>query len=271
MSLSMRTFSSVLGTPAARWWVIAIVLVGGIGVSTAGDWVSTRQVLRAGLRVGFRNSPPFYYATPDGQPRGMAVDVLNEAAGRLRAPLRWVRIGDLEPSDKAVGAGTIDAWPTSLINQASPSLYVTDPWLESSYFLVFKKGAGITRPSDVAGRKVALLNGRLEDVLGPSVLPGATLEFVPGSPEKFQRVCDDSVAAAFVDGREGQAYLLDWPRLRARRFRLHPGRRRRVGVRHRHEARAPARRRHAARRDRRHGRGRQPGENPGAVVVHDDH
>ena len=208
----MRNLSSFLRGPATRWWIIGIALVTVIGVSAFGYWMSTRQLLSAGLRVGFRNSPPFYYATPDGQPRGMAVDVLNEAARRLGATLQWIQLGDRERSDAAVQAGRIDAWSTSVVGRSIPALYVTEPWLESSYVLIFRKGAGITRVEDLAGRKVALLNGRLEDVLGKRVLGRAVLEFVQTSPDKLQRVCDGSVDAAFVDGREGQAFLLERPR-----------------------------------------------------------
>ena len=188
-----------------------MALVTVIGVSTFGHWMTTGALLRQGLRVGFRNSPPFYYAGADGKPRGMAVDVLNEAARRLGAPITWFQLGDLEPADAAILAGRIDAWPTAVIGQTNPKLYVTEPWLESSYFLIFRKGAGITRVEDVAGRKVALLQGQLEDVLGKRVLRGAVLQFEQESLAKLQRVCDGSVDAAFVDGREGQAYLLERP------------------------------------------------------------
>jgi PAS domain S-box-containing protein len=207
----MRSLASILRAPAARWSVVGILLVAVIGVGAFSRWMSTRQLLAAPLRVGFRNSPPFYFATPDGQPRGMAIDVLNEAARRLGATLQWTQIGDADGSGAAIRARRLDAWSTAVIGRTDPSLYVTDPWLESTYFLIFRKGAGIAGVKDLAGRKVALLNGQLEDVLGRRVLGRAVLEFVQASPDKLKRVCDGSVDAAFVDGREGQAYLLERP------------------------------------------------------------
>jgi ABC-type amino acid transport substrate-binding protein len=105
----MQQLSSFLRGPATRWWIIGIVLVTVIGVSSFGCWMSTRQLLASGLRIGFRNSPPFYYAASDGQPGGMAVDVLNEAARRLGTNLRWIQLGDQEASDAAIRAGRIDA------------------------------------------------------------------------------------------------------------------------------------------------------------------
>src|SRR5579872_7147273 len=41
-------------------------------------------------KIGFRNTPPYHFRTPDGRPSGTTVDLISAAAARLHVRLEWV-------------------------------------------------------------------------------------------------------------------------------------------------------------------------------------
>jgi PAS domain S-box-containing protein len=182
----------------------------GILAALAAVWHwSTRPPRWSGpIRVGFRDAPPFYFVEPGGRPLGMAVDVMNAAANRLGLTLQWVQIA--EPSDAALRAGRIDLWPTLPVAAAAAPLAVTEPWLESDFFLVCLRGTGIGAPDDTAGRVVTFYDrpDRLEARLAETFLPRARLLGSPTILDRLQRVCRGEAAAAFMGGREAFALLL---------------------------------------------------------------
>ncbi len=201
----------LVATRGRRWLAAGLAI---LVLAAAGAWLwrVSAPAPAAPVRVGFRNSPPFYFAQPNGRPSGMAVEILNGAAARLAVPLQWTLIS--EPSATALREGRIDLWPTLPITGQPAPPHVTEPWLESSYFLVFRAGTPIAGARDVVGRAVTIVPGRLEDVLALRFLPGATLLTCQSVDEKISRVCDGSADAAFLDGREAQALLLARPACR---------------------------------------------------------
>src|ERR1700676_4733854 len=62
------------------------------------------------LRVGVDQSPPFYEIQRDGSVRGLAIDVLNEAARRRGIRLIWMPLKDI-PLDTALATHMVDLWP----------------------------------------------------------------------------------------------------------------------------------------------------------------
>src|SRR5262245_52816515 len=44
------------------------------------------------VRIGFAYSSPYYMVTPDGSPRGFAVDLIREAARRQKIALQWIDV-----------------------------------------------------------------------------------------------------------------------------------------------------------------------------------
>ena len=44
------------------------------------------------IRMGFAESAPYYVVSPDGSPRGLAVDLISEAARRRKIVLQWVDV-----------------------------------------------------------------------------------------------------------------------------------------------------------------------------------
>src|SRR5437660_1709498 len=63
-------------------WIIASGVVLAVGAAWAW-WQMGQPKLEARVyRIGFSNQPPQHYVRPDGQPAGLAVELINEAARR---------------------------------------------------------------------------------------------------------------------------------------------------------------------------------------------
>jgi PAS domain S-box-containing protein len=189
-------------------WTVAVLVAAGVGMAVWA-WFVREPGWEGPLRAGFRDSPPFYYAAADGRPEGLAVDVLTAAARRSGVPLSWVKLDG--SSSAALQGNRIDVWPTMPLANRTDPFHVTDPWLEGSYFLAFPAGSPLRGVPDTVGRIVTLFRDRGEDEAVARTLPGVIPLFIGSSGEKLQLVCRGRAAAAFVEGREGQALLLKRP------------------------------------------------------------
>jgi PAS domain S-box-containing protein len=188
--------------------IVAVCAAVGVGAA-AWLWLTAAPRWSGDLRVGFRDFPPFYYLSTDGRPQGLAVDVIKRAADRAGYSVDWVFLSG--PSYAALAENRIDAWPTVPIHAARNVPHVTDPWLQSAYFLVYRRDQPVHGKADVAGQVVTMIRDRLEGELAETALPGALPRFVESTSEKLDAVCRGSARAAFVEGREGQGMLLARP------------------------------------------------------------
>jgi PAS domain S-box-containing protein len=203
MSLELRP-----GTKAIRM-VVALILLAGV-VTTAWWLREGRPGSRAPVKVGVRNFPPFYFVTPGKPVRGVAVEVVGEAARRLKIPVEWVTIR--EASDAALTRGAIDIWPSmTLSTERQTPVYVTDPWMHSDYFLLFRPESLFESGREVTGRVIAFVPSRVGMRLATEFLGGARLVERMTPAEALQSVCREEAQAAFLEAREGQALLMKRP------------------------------------------------------------
>jgi hypothetical protein len=122
------------------------------------------------LRIGFADSAPYYMVAPDGSPRGLAVDLINEAARRQNIALHWI---DVRPFfsrvDKAEFAAEyllnhnlIDLWPVAgIARQRLAMAHLGPPWLQNSFFLVSRKAAPLLTPAEADDKRIAHMSGPL--------------------------------------------------------------------------------------------------------------
>jgi PAS domain S-box-containing protein len=162
------------------------------------------------VRVGFTNLPPFYFVATDGAPRGIAVDVLNAAARRRGIPLEWVAIdGTLK---QAFLARTVDLWATVSV-PSSESDFITEPWLISDYYLLYKADTplAVLRSMGTARIAVAGRSDGPEWQLASRTLSNVTFVAAPSMRAKLQMVCDGRADAGFSSGRQGLDLLMSRP------------------------------------------------------------
>ncbi len=159
------------------------------------------------IRVGYRDQRPFYFA--GGEPDGIAVQVIATAARRLHVPIRWTFISG--SADNPLRARVIDIWPTFPVAPPERDIKVTEPWLESTFFLVARAGT-LQAGNDVSGRTVAVtLVPRRGDQMEDRALKGAVRRVVPSANAAFEAVCTGSADSALIEGRQVQWLLLNRP------------------------------------------------------------
>jgi PAS domain S-box-containing protein len=186
-------------------WVTVAAIVATAG---AGFWLAGRPRPHEPVRIGYRVTPYLYSQTVDGRPAGVAVDVLDEAAGRLGIDLHWTRVE--VDSQNALLAGTVDLWPTvSRVSQV-PGVEVTEPWLESTFRSISRVGeapAGQGRRP----RRIAAPDLRFPVDIFAEKSRGGERITIDEPVEQLQAVCTGQVDAAFMEGRQFQALLLNRP------------------------------------------------------------
>jgi PAS domain S-box-containing protein len=189
----------------------ALLLSLALGAAQAGDR-PVGPILRTAMRVGVRHTPPYYYYQPGTKPTGLGVDVVEQAARRLGVEIRWVEIPVDRPPSEALARGEIDIWPVVAVRpEAQRQIHVTEPYLQSNYFLLVPEESDVQAAEDVRGRTVAFVRSRIETRLSRENLAFAQLEGYMSAEEALQAVCRGRAAAAFLEARGSQALLLKRP------------------------------------------------------------
>src|SRR5262245_52807482 len=150
------------------------------------------------LRIGFQNTPPYHFLDSNYQPAGPDVDILNAAAHRSRISLVWVF--SPEGPEKALSSGAVDLWPLiGDLPERRQLLYVSSPWAEMTYALVFPASASVSDPNLVSGRSLAVQTSISSDVrVAQLFFPSANVVPVWGSESALQAVCNGDAAMGLV-------------------------------------------------------------------------
>ena len=103
--------------------LLALILGVCVGVTALLFWheVSRRRnVFDRTYRVGADHSPPYTLLAPDGSMKGLAVDILNEAARRRGIHLKWVPV--TTTLDESIARGVVDMWSTAVMDVQMPNM-----------------------------------------------------------------------------------------------------------------------------------------------------
>ncbi len=163
---------------------------------------------RRPLRIGFEHNPPYQLRRPDGSPTGLVVDVVAEAARRVRLELVWteMRTG----SEQALRSGAVDLWPliTDLPDRRKV-IHISAPWLQNQHVLVLP--AGVPLPgADFAGtvsHTTQAVHRRLLREQFPATRSLNTRE----EADAVSKLCAAEAAATFLESRVALAILRDPP------------------------------------------------------------
>jgi PAS domain S-box-containing protein len=177
-----------------------------LGIGPAG--VASREAAPA-LRAGYGDFNPYITIDERGLPTGLAVQLLQEAAGRSGVRLQWVRVDDAEGS---LRSGQIDLYPVLTVTEERKlGLYPSLPWWEASQSLLSLRDRPIKDPAAAAGRRVAIRNFGIASALPSQPLPGATLVPRHDAFTMIADLCTGEVDAALLDARLIYKVLLDQP------------------------------------------------------------
>src|SRR5882724_10652559 len=136
------------------WWLAGLVVCLAAALVFHRRSPDPTQASRP-FRIGFQNSLPFQSIKPDGSPTGPAVEIVAEAARRAHIPVEWVYSPDgPEPNLKS---GRVDLWPLlGDVGDRRKFLYISEPWLSNSFWLVSWENSAVSTPASTAGHTVHL-------------------------------------------------------------------------------------------------------------------
>ena len=151
------------------------------------------------FRIGFQQSPPHHYIAPDGSPRGPAVDVIQEAARRQHIPLEWVATP--EGPEAGIQSGKVDLWPVVGDVPGRRSLmYISDPWLTLTFWMVSLESSRIFKPSDADGKLVLYGSSDLDRRLVKMTFPGSQRLSEESSTKVLDGVCTGKAPVGMISG-----------------------------------------------------------------------
>jgi signal transduction histidine kinase/CheY-like chemotaxis protein len=195
-----------------KWKALAIGTVTLALLISTVAYVRTPPVWKRRVyRVGVDGAPPWAEMGRDGEPGGLAVALLREAARRRGIKLDWVLVTGMTP-DEAIEQRRVDLWPAIGVTAKRTTQYhLTEPWLSSSFALVSRADDPAITPKDIAGKPVAYNTFQLASQLASQHLRGARLLPARSREELLTSVCRGDVAAGFEEASYLNAMLLNRP------------------------------------------------------------
>ena len=105
-------------------------------------------------RVGFGDDPPFQLRASNGEPTGVAVEIVKEAARRRGIHIVWVQPAHFAAT--AIEQGEADLWVlmTDLAERHS-SMYISEPYLTMERCFLVLKSSGFRSASDLNRARIA--------------------------------------------------------------------------------------------------------------------
>jgi signal transduction histidine kinase len=179
-----------------------------IVVAAAAWWLFARlhDPARASrpFRIGYHNALPYQYVAPDGSPAGPAVEVVSEAARRRHIPLEWVP--GPEGPEVNLRNGRVDLWPLiGDLPERRKFLYISEPWVTLSFWMVSLESSGISSPKDTAGRSIWHVDQAVFVRLAKNSFPDAKLVPQPSNQKVLEAVCTGKADAGLISGSKADA------------------------------------------------------------------
>ncbi len=158
-------------------------------------------------RIGFGNDSPLHYPGPDGEPSGLAVEVIKEAARRSGIPLQWVRTTD---GYREIMQGRVDMHVLiTALPERSQFVHLVRPYLSTETCFLVKTGSRYQHMSDLADTPIAVNKlPILQDTLH-SLLPHSKPMLLDSTMDAVKALDEDRASAAYVDQFAAIRALLD--------------------------------------------------------------
>jgi signal transduction histidine kinase/ActR/RegA family two-component response regulator len=186
-----------------RWGVVL-----GCGVAAAGGllwyYTATKPPGLRAYRMGFQDSPPRQFVTPEGKPGGPAIDVIREAARHAGLTLEWVEVP--AGPDRALETGAVDLWPlVARLPERAKQYYISDPYEEEALWFVTGGDRSLGATQTIAGLPIGVPAG-LTARLFPHYFPRARLVPMRNRLSALVAVCRGEVDGILLLGSPIDSY-----------------------------------------------------------------
>jgi len=157
----------------AHWRIAGLV----IGLIAAGGWLYSwlQDAMRVRkVRVGYSLAVPYSLQGAGGEPAGLAVDVLRQAAVRAGIEIEWVFFDGV--LDAGLAGTGMDLWAQgNLTEERSRRFHATEPWLTTDYHVAWQPAGDEVLPH-LEGRALAVRGLPHVEALARQSFPGAQLK-----------------------------------------------------------------------------------------------
>src|SRR6267154_1308142 len=179
--------------------LIILILAGEEGFR---HW-RTARMLKGRFRIGFRRATNLHFPGPDGKPRGIAVDLVKEAAARIGMNLEWVY--SAEGPDTALEKGNVDLWPVlGDTTERKGRVHISRPWTLWNYGLASREAKPVNAGDNSSDLIVTRGIENLETALAKKNFSNATYLTFSTDVDRFTALCMGKVDAAIVSSRSDE-------------------------------------------------------------------
>jgi signal transduction histidine kinase/CheY-like chemotaxis protein len=152
------------------------------------------------FRIGYEESPPVQYVTPEGLPSGASIDVVKEAARRRGIQLVWVR--SYLGAEKSLSANEVDLWPVfSEWPWRKSHYFVSRPYAFVRYWLVVDQNGTLTSASQMKGRTLAIRSHSTDEGAARLFFPQTSVHLQSDMDGTFGALCSGEVDAGLMPER----------------------------------------------------------------------
>ena len=179
-------------------WISAVALAAAAPGIFLWQTAQRRTIPDRVYRIGWELDAPFQIMGQDGQPKGLAIDVVRDAARRRGIRLQWIRRP--EGSEAALLANSVDLWPFLTVTpERTKVLHISEPYLETEHCLLAPAGSAFQCVRDLAHAAVSIHDLPITRRWLKSALPDARPIPAPTTADAIQQVCTGNADAAFLE------------------------------------------------------------------------
>ena len=159
-------------------------------------------------RIGYGSVWPLHYLDDNGQPAGLAVGILKEAARRRGIKLQWLR--SATPGMPSLLRGETDFWVamTDLPERRS-LIHITEPYILTEYCFLVPAKSQILAPADLSKARVSFADFGVNRRRLSGLLPQVKMVPAPSPEDAAQLFREGRADAVFLDQYSATAILLN--------------------------------------------------------------
>ncbi|MGQ1795679.1 ABC transporter substrate-binding protein [Kocuria oceani] len=208
----MRRTSSRLGAAAAALFALLLALTGCAG-STASEPAEDNPygLIEPGtIRVAsLGDAKPYTFTDADGEFTGFDVELFEDVAGRIGIDDVVFTGQDFAGLLAAVANGQFDVGVAAIgiTDERKQTVDFTDGYLAGYLSAVTPKDSGITSQEDLAGRRMGVVQGTLQEAYAVKNLTDTELVRFPDNNAAISAVNSGAVDAHFLDYEAAKAYI----------------------------------------------------------------
>lgn len=196
MSMSSKVMSDT--SPTRSLPAKAVILTGFVlacALVVFAGWVGLRSRVDRSqtYTIDYGNDVPFHFRGADGQPTGLAVEMVQEAARARGITLRWVeeRKGSRSHSQLKV--------LLSMRSNLPKNIHLTEPYLQGRSSFIVPRHASTRTVEDLTGRRISYPNYAIHRANLSLLLKSFTPVPVAGSREAMEKVTSGDADAALMN------------------------------------------------------------------------